>query len=623
MALGPDLDVALQMQWVVRLATARKLDILILQRVENHEDRVVEIPLDGPPKGEVTDIVREVMRIIEDSPRLRAGPREKATVGEKEGEMSVIHVRFKQIYYANLRSLRRTVLAELERSRIKLFTSARKQLTDAAEAEMIRERRLFFRYIPCEVILCLGLKEGNALSRILVTTAPGPNGKAALQLGLDLAAASGETLTALHVNPDVGVDAKRVGERRLDRFLKKSLGAKHQAVTRRVVVDNQVRRGVNRVWKEGAHDLVVGGGSQSRLERGAGRKLGKGVTAVFVIAASPIAKRFEGLMEEGIQQFVPQIERDDRIALVDQVQSSAAWNFDFLALMILSTAIAAIGLIQNSAAVVIGAMLLAPLMTPMLGLGLALVQGNPMLARLALRSIGLGLCVSLLGGFLVGLCTVNFEEPTREMLARGGPGLLDILVAFASGLAVAYASSRPGLSAALPGVAIAAAILPPIATAGLALSLGNFHLAIGALVLFGINMFTIVLASTACLWMVGFRSLKKTSRWTLVAGNTLVVSVLILGVYLSLQPKEHELTEEFPVGLVEAIQGSLNEGYSLDSLGVAHDELGLQLNVRVVGDAPASQKLANRVRAVATAHYNKPVRVRLLTKIEVATNPDE
>ena len=94
------------------------------------------------------------------------------------------------------------------------------------------------------------------------------------------------------------------------------------------------------------------------------------------------------------------------------------------------------------------------------------------------------------------------------MLARGGPGLLDLLVAFAAGIAAAYASSRPSLIATLPGVAIAAALVPPIATSGLALSIGDFNLAIGALLLFAINMVTIILASMLSLSAVGFRNLR-------------------------------------------------------------------------------------------------------------------
>jgi len=629
--LGTDLDIALQLKWAVHLATARKLDLLILQRVESADERIDEVSLDEPQEGGAASLTYEVKRIIDESPeRLRAGSREnvegeeneKEDVGEKT-ETHVVHIRVKRVYFASLSSLRRAVLAELGNKDVKLLTQAHEQITDMSDVELVRERRIFLRYIPCEVILCLGLHPEQELSRILVATEPGPHGRAALLLGAELAASSNGTLTALHVNPNVGVSAEAVGERRLERHIKQSLGTEQPAMNCRVVVDNQVPQAIRRVWEEGKHDLLVVGASGSQIEGSLGTKLGKDMTVVIVSSASPLANRFKQFVEEVIQLFVPQIEREDRIALVDRVQSSAAWNFDFLALMVLSTTMAAIGLIQNSAAVVIGAMLVAPLMTPLMGLGLALVQGNPVLARLSLRSVVLGVCVSLLGGFLVGLGTVGLEEPTREMLARGGPGLLDLFVAFAAGLAAAYASSRPSLIAALPGVAIAAALVPPIATSGLALSIGDFSLAIGALLLFGINMVTIVFASMLSLWAVGFRNIKKPSRWTVMGGSAVIVSVLALGVTLSLKPQEYELTDKVPSGLVEAVQKQLGANYHLDDLAVAYDELGLQLNLRVVGNAPVTEQLATEVRSLASDHYEQPVRVRLLTRIDLDAAPDK
>jgi uncharacterized hydrophobic protein (TIGR00271 family) len=390
-----------------------------------------------------------------------------------------------------------------------------------------------------------------------------------------------------------------------------------------VVVDDQIHNGVRRVWEEGSHDLIVIGVPRFQVEGGMSTKLGKDIPLVMVIPASPIASTFKKFVEEGIQRIVPQIQREGRIALVDRVQSSAAWNFDFVTLMVLSTIMAAIGLVQNSAAVVIGAMLVAPLMTPLLGMGLALVQGNPVLARLSVRSVVLGLCVSLLGGFLVGLAILNFEEPTREMLARGGPGLLDLFVAFAAGLAAAYAYSRPGLIAALPGVAIAAALVPPIATSGLALSLGDFRLAMGALLLFGINMVTIILASMTSLWIVGIRSFTKSSRWIRVAGTTIMVSVLALGIFLSFHPRANELTGALPPGLVETIQKRLGTDYQFNNLSVAYDELGVQLHLSISGKAPVPEDLATDIRTAASDHYDQPVRVRLLARIEINANPAE
>jgi uncharacterized hydrophobic protein (TIGR00271 family) len=387
--------------------------------------------------------------------------------------------------------------------------------------------------------------------------------------------------------------------------------------------------GIRNVWKEGNHDLIVVGASRigmlgGHIGAGVGAKLSKGAAkppVVIVGTSSPITKRFVGVTENVVDRFVPQIDRENRVSLVERVQSTTHWDFDFFALMFLSTIMAAIGLIQNSAAVVIGAMLVAPLMTPLLGMGLALVQGNPVLARISLRSIVLGLLVALSVGLVVGLATPGFGEPTREMLGRGGAGMLDLIVAFAAGLAAAYASCRPGLLAALPGVAIAAALVPPIATAGLALSLGNFHLAIDALLLFVINMVTIVLATMAALWAVGLRNLKKTSRWTMNAGIAVMVAVLALGVYTSILPQLRPTETEISASLLEKIQEILGEDYRLDGVAIAYDELGMQLNVRVVGRKLAPKKLSKKIRRVARRHFSKPVRVRMLTQIKLGTAP--
>lgn len=617
--LGPDLDVSLQLKWAVRLAGALGLDILVLQPLQNQEGRVVEVPLTEEVENAKGAIVREIRRLAEETPLLRAGPREKTEEGDtKSGETSFIHVRLKRIYFPSYTSLRRSVLAELGENKVECMTSVRKQFLDMSDLDLVRERRFFFRYVPCKVVLCQGIVKEEDFCRILLIAEPGPSGRAALKFGLKLAASGGTTPTVLDINPDIGVDAKQVGERRLERLLKKILGTDLPDVNRRVVVSDKVPQAIRQVYEEGKHDLVVVGAPPSQMEGSVGVKLGKTVKVAIVMNASPVFNRFKEFFEEGIQRIVPQIEREDRIALVDRVQSSAAWNFDFIALMVLSTIMAAIGLVQNSAAIVIGAMLVAPLMTPLMGLGLALVQNNRMLARLSLRSVVLGLGVSLLGGFLVGISSSGFGEPTREMLARGGPEFLDLCVAFVAGLAAAYASSRPGLIAALPGVAIAAALVPPIATSGLAFSLGDYHLALNALLLFGINMVTIVLAAMTSLWVVGLRNLKKTPGWTVAGGIGIIAMALLLGLYLSFQPIKYELTGKVPAGLVEAVQKNIGKGYRFDSLAVAYDEIGVQLNVLVEGQQPAPESLATEVRKLISDYYDQPVRVRLLTKIKQA-----
>ena len=621
--LGSELDLEVQLRWALRLAEARRLDILVYERDERSEGSPTEVDLDEPPEGDGGRVARELRQRIDASPELAAGPRpEEVDAGDDEAGEARIHIRLRRLPSSAPRQFRDQLTSDIRSEKLVLITSADGRL-NTTEPELVRERRLFLRFVPCEAVFCFGLQNDNELERLLVGAASGPHGESALRLGYDLANQREHGLTVVRVNPAVGPDALRVGEKRLGALLKKGPSSGETVVRHRVIVDGQVERGIRRSWEEEAADVLILGASRvgvfgSHIATGVGARLSRaegGPAVAIVASAARLRNRFFGRVEGAIERVVPQIDRENRVALVDRIQSSSQWDFDFSALMVLSTLIAAIGLIQNSAAVVIGAMLVAPLMTPLLGLGLALVQGNPVLAGISARSIGLGVLVSMIVAALVGLLTPGFEEPTREMMGRGGPGMLDLFVAFASGVAAAYASSRPGLIAALPGVAIAAALVPPIATSGLALALGNFHLFANALLLFVVNMFTIVLASMVSLWAVGLRNIKKAAQWRVVLVSLIPLAVLLLGIFLSARPVIENRDKRIPPGLVATIEEELGSGFLLDSVGLSYDEIGLQLNLLVVGNEAVPASLANRIRATARSSFDSPVRVRLVSRI--------
>jgi uncharacterized hydrophobic protein (TIGR00271 family) len=148
--------------------------------------------------------------------------------------------------------------------------------------------------------------------------------------------------------------------------------------------------------------------------------------------------------------------------------------------MTVATSLASIGLIQDSPAVIIGAMLVAPLMTPLLGAGLSMIQGNIRLLNQAIRATLMGVSLSLLIGASVGCLVMAMpgrlflDAPihlTDEMISRSHPNLLDPLIGLAAGLAGGFALGRDKKVGAVAGVAIAAALVPPIATAGLEASI--------------------------------------------------------------------------------------------------------------------------------------------------------
>lgn len=538
--IGNDLDIDRQLRWGLRLAEARQLDLVVFQPIHADETSTVELSLTEGADDDDSSLTGEMRKLIQSSENLYAGisDDENDPAPENSAEQR-ISVRLKKLCYATPRAFRELMLNQVNENKLKMLTLARRE-HESKDPEIVKERRQFLRYSPCEVVFCFGLVEDKEDLKITAAVASGTHGAAAIRFARDLSRSAGVSLTATRVNQDIGPDSRGVGLRRLDTLLGRALGKDTDGIERNVLVDNNQYHGILQYWEASNSDVIVMGASRvglwgSRITGSTGAKLYKSDRdrAVIVVSAgAPIKGRFVGAVEAKLDRLVPQIEREQRIALVERLQSNSNWDFDFIALMVLATTIAAIGLVQDSAAVVIGAMLVAPLMTPLLGLGLSLVQGNVMLSKISIRSVLFGVFVALIVAFLVGFLIPGFDQASAQMEARGGPSMLDLFVAFASGLAAAYASSRPGLIAALPGVAIAAALVPPIASSGLALSLGDFHLAINAFILFVVNMFTITLASTLTFWMVGFRSFSKTSRWIINMGIIVMVSVLALVIVL-------------------------------------------------------------------------------------------
>jgi uncharacterized hydrophobic protein (TIGR00271 family) len=177
--------------------------------------------------------------------------------------------------------------------------------------------------------------------------------------------------------------------------------------------------------------------------------------------------------------WLPNLGAGERIDLFDRLHMGARWNVDFTLMIGLSTAIASLGLIQDSVPVVIGAMVVAPLMTPLIGAVMSLVQGNTLFFRDSLRAMAYGIAAALVISIVIGLIT-PLEDLTPQILARGAPTLLDLGVALLSGIAAAYAMSRPSLLGALAGVAIVAALVPPLASVGIAITHADWGIAKGA-----------------------------------------------------------------------------------------------------------------------------------------------
>jgi uncharacterized hydrophobic protein (TIGR00271 family) len=209
---------------------------------------------------------------------------------------------------------------------------------------------------------------------------------------------------------------------------------------------------------------------------------------------------------------------EDRRAMLDELffegPELPPYLFRLATLMGLSALIAALGLIEDSPAVVIGAMLVAPLMTPLMAFAASLVMGwarrqliaAVLVAAASAEAVGLAFAVS---------AVVPAFRPvlvSQELLSRTEPKLLDLGIAIAAGAAGAYVTVHRRAAGALPGVAIAVALVPPLAAVGVLLDLDRVHLAAGAALLYATNLAAIVLAATVVFLATGFVPRALTDR---------------------------------------------------------------------------------------------------------------
>ncbi|MFH0802077.1 MAG: TIGR00341 family protein [bacterium] len=178
---------------------------------------------------------------------------------------------------------------------------------------------------------------------------------------------------------------------------------------------------------------------------------------------------------------------------------------DYYFFILCSTIIATFGLVTDSAAVIIGAMVVAPLMNPILGIAMGVVRGDLPLINRSFRNLLFGVLVALAISW-ISVRFLPYLQVTREILARTQPTLYDLIIALAAGAAGAYAIAKAQMFMALPGVAIAVSLMPPLATTGIGLALGNQYIYLGSFLLFITNLVGIHLSGILVFALLGFVS---------------------------------------------------------------------------------------------------------------------
>lgn len=236
------------------------------------------------------------------------------------------------------------------------------------------------------------------------------------------------------------------------------------------------------------------------------------------------------------RKLVPPIDRERRADIQVSLREDSEPDFDYFVMVFLSCMIATFGLLINSAATIIGAMLVAPLMSPIIGLGLASIRGDTTLLRNAALALGRGALLSIVLAAILTMVNdwlpfITLQELPFEVEARIRPSPIDLGVALAGGLAAAFALAQPGMSATLPGVAIATALMPPLSVVGIGLALGRWDVAAGSFLLFITNAVTIAAAAMMVFFALGFNPPRREGEGFLP--RSLVISFGLMGILLA------------------------------------------------------------------------------------------
>lgn len=249
--------------------------------------------------------------------------------------------------------------------------------------------------------------------------------------------------------------------------------------------------------------------------------------------ADDVKKEFRGFLGSTkvfLMELLDIRKNTDRVATKEAIIADIPFKGHTAWILVCSIFIASIGLNANSTAVVIGAMLISPLMGPILGMGMSIAVNDIDTLRRSLRSFAVMVVLSVLTAYLF-FEFFPLRDESSELLARTKPDIRDVLIAFFGGLALVIARAKKGtIASVIFGVAIATALMPPLCTVGFGLAIGNFDFAAGAMYLFTINTIFIGLATFLVLKLLRFPMVKyvDSAKRRTIARIASLVALLVM-----------------------------------------------------------------------------------------------
>jgi uncharacterized hydrophobic protein (TIGR00271 family) len=267
------------------------------------------------------------------------------------------------------------------------------------------------------------------------------------------------------------------------------------------------------------------------------------------------------LREELTRKYLPWVRHattDEFKDLFTLLKKNAQTSSSYMVLMALSTLIATFGLFGNSAPVVIGAMILAPLMGPIISLAMGALRQDEILVKTSLITIFWGIVIGLFFAVLITWIT-PLKSMNSEILARIRPNLLDLGIAVVSGIAGAYAHSKEEIAKTLAGVAISVALVPPLAVAGIGLGWGDWNVFWGAALLLGTNLAGIVVAAVITFLILGFSPFHIAKKGLIISTGIFVLIAAPLILSFAEMVRENRVIQqlsgkEIPHGLLREVK---------------------------------------------------------------------
>ena len=286
-------------------------------------------------------------------------------------------------------------------------------------------------------------------------------------------------------------------------------------------------------------------------------------------------------------------------------------SFSFHFMLGLSAIIATLGLLANSVAIIIGAMIIAPLMGPIVGMAYSVAMGNRKLLRRSSLTVLKGIILTILASWFTA-SVIGLETVDSEILSRTNPTLIDFGIAMAAGMAGAFANTRRSISDAIPGVAIAVALVPPLSVVGIGLSLGQQEIATGSLLLFTTNLICIIFFGGLVFLFQSYGNIDRAKH-----GLALSTAVMFfLGIPLTLSMRElmikKNVTSQISALIVSDTVTFADADIDIKLISVVPRKDYLQVGIEVAAPVDSiSQKQINLVRKFLTRKIGKPIDLRV------------